>query len=140
MIPLSSLLGFVWLCLGRGGGRLRGLIAGVCLFAACTGCSLTSRPLTPARPPAVIEVANHTDSFWRISFQPSWDAESPQWIEIAPRVTRRVELAAGVYHVRRVWLKADAEPADPGRELTFVSGRTYGWPLGTLFSSEGVVR
>ena len=94
---------------------------------------------------AVVVVENHTDYVWRIAFSAAGpgggrEAGDVSWQKLAPREVRRIELAGGVYRVRRALGAEDAAgvvaPPDDGVELTFESGKTYAWPLGTLLSTE----
>lgn len=113
------------------------------LLAEGAGCSSTPARPVPAGPPAVIVVENHTDYAWRVAFDSPDPRESSDpeaaggWLGISPRATRRVELAGGVYRVRRQLVAGTGMTPDTGIELTFAPGHTYMWPLGTLFSSGG---
>lgn len=91
---------------------------------------------------------NHTDLSWRIYFGSVNAAVSPgerSWLEVAPRATRRVTLAGGEYVVSREVVfssTVDAGKLDDSSgtgektTLRFEAGRTYTWPLGTVFSQE----
>jgi hypothetical protein len=112
-------------------------------------------------------VENHTEWPWRIAFvraesttasapPPSYtSASAPEaapappglpWLTLAPREIRRIDLPGGIYRVHREVLRAKIDPVEPetsaatdaGVSLWFVPGRSYTWPLATLFSTEEV--
>jgi len=96
-----------------------------------------------AEPVALVAVENHTDFEWRILFEPIADTPvTPAWRDVAPRAIVKIALAPGVYRARREISTegAPSPPADDAYELKLEGGRTYEWPLATLFSSEGVER
>ena len=127
------------------------------------GCA-APKPGAMTRGPqvAVVTVENHTDWPWRIAFVrvenpappppaflQSGTAESPPaphglpWLTLAPREMRRVDLAGGIYRVYRELQQGKTDPKDvppldpaPGVSLWLVPGRSYTWPLATLFSTE----
>jgi len=108
------------------------------IFIGAGGCLHREAKPAAGNPPAVVVVENHTDYGWHIAFsavKPGGGGGdgSVGWQGLAPREVRRVELAGGVYRVRRAL--AD-EADDGGVELNFESGKTYAWPLGTLLSTE----
>ena len=118
------------------------------------GCaSPTHPPSTPYVPQsAIVSVENHTDWSWRIAFvhtdSPSASPTSSiglPWITVEPREIRRVDLSGGIYRVKcelqreapdAVAATAPAEEAQSEACLWLVPGRTYTWPLATLFSTE----
>ena len=129
------------------------------------GCT-THRPPVVAYVPqvALVTVENHTDWPWRIAFvrvenpaasppstlASSTTTETPPapaglpWVALAPRETRRLDLAGGIYRVHRELLRLKTDPQenpptnDPAAptSLWLVPGRSYTWPLATLFSTE----
>ena len=134
-------------------------------LAAGAGCATRRPPVVDYAPQvAMVTVENHTDWPWRIAFvrvenpasaptpaiAPSPATEAPPapaglpWVALAPRETRRLDLAGGIYRVHRELLRVKTDPleeppvSDPssGASLWLVPGRSYTWPLATLFSTE----
>ena len=114
---------------------------------------------------AEVRVENHTEWPWRIAFvraestapsaPPSSYTSTPApeaapatpglpWLALAPRENRRIDLPGGIYRVHREVLRAKTDSAAPeiraatdaGVSLWLVPGRSYTWPLATLFSTE----
>jgi hypothetical protein len=138
------------------------------VIAVGGGCASPPQPATPyVRQTAVVMVENHTEWPWRIAFvraesttasapPPSYtSASAPEaapappglpWLTLAPREIRRIDLPGGIYRVHREVLRAKIDPVEPetsaatdaGVSLWFVPGRSYTWPLATLFSTEEV--
>ena len=129
------------------------------------GCAAPPPPVSNYVPlTAVVRVENHTDWPWRIAFirtnspatsapRPDPDAaaqesvadEEVRWLALAPRENLRVDLRGGIYRVRREVLNTTTDPltglvpaseAEPDVSLWLVPGRSYTWPLATLFSTE----
>jgi hypothetical protein len=134
--------------------RLRGLTAcgrwvrGAAAGLACgglAGCA-TQAERAPDIEPAVVVVENHTEFAWKISFVPAQRAfteDAADWRTVPARAVKTLELPAGVYRVGRAVAEDAASLAadDAGREgveMTLEPGGTYTWPLGTLFSTDGV--
>jgi len=110
-----------------------------------TGCP-ERESSAPVEAPAVMVVENHTTFTWRVFFVPTKGKAAndvTDWQTVAPREVKKWELPAGLYRVGREAL-ADAATLAPdatareGIELKLEAGRIYTWPLGTLFSSDGV--
>jgi hypothetical protein len=102
------------------------------LFAAllaCAGCTSPARVVPAARASAEIVVENHTDQEWRVEFG------AREWT-ISPRETRRINLAGGTYEVSREMFGTEAAGGAEKTTIFFEAGRSYTWPLGTLFSVE----
>jgi len=137
---------------GLAGHRLAGVRSGwlgllVMLWVA-GGCASPQR-LPGVAAGAEVVVENHTDRTWRVAFSPAdrqnAAGQSPAgevaWLPVGPREIRRVKLAGGTYRVWRELVGAEgilesaALPATEA-ELSFRSGQTYTWPLGTLLSNE----
>ena len=138
------------------------------VIAVGGGCASPPQPATPyVRQTAVVMVENHTEWPWRIAFvraesiaptapPPSFTNTSASeatparpslpWLTLAPREIRRIDLPGGIYRVHREVLRAKIDPVEPetgaatdaGVSLWFVPGRSYTWPLATLFSTEEV--
>ena len=134
------------------------------------GCTTPPQPATPyVRQTAVVMVENHTEWPWRIAFvrtestapsspPPSYaSTPAPEaapappglpWLTLAPREIRRIDLPGGIYRVHREVLRAKSDSVEPetatatdaGVSLWFVPGRSYTWPLATLFSTEEVAQ
>ena len=132
------------------------------------GCASPPPRATPyVSQTAVVTVENHTEWPWRIAFvrtestapsapPPGYtSAASPEaapappgmpWQTLAPREIRRIDLPGGIYRVHREVLRAKIDPVEPdtavvtdaGVSLWFVPGRSYTWPLATLYSTEEV--
>lgn len=133
------------------------------------GCASRPQPVTPyVSQTAVVVVENHTEWPWRIAFvRAETNAAAPPppyasstaseavpappglpWVTLAPREIRRIELPGGIYRVHREVLRAKSDSVEPdsgtttdvGVSLWFVPGRSYTWPLATLFSTEEVAQ
>ena len=129
------------------------------------GCATPPLPVSNYTPlTAVVRVENHTDWPWRIAFirtnspaastprptpdpaaQESTADEEVRWLSLTPRENLRVDLRGGIYRVRREVLRPPSDPmtglapaseVEPDVSLWLVPGRSYTWPLATLFSTE----
>lgn len=130
------------------------------------GCASPPKIATPyVAQNAVVKVENHTDWPWRIafvrtettsapSFPPSYTLKPTResgpapaalpWLPLAPREIRRIDLPGGIYRVHRELLRERTDSTEPlppaetdaGVSLWMVPGRSYTWPLATLFSTE----
>jgi hypothetical protein len=134
--------------------RLRGLTPcgrwarGAAAGLACggfAGCA-TQAERAPDVEPAVVVVENHTEFAWKVSFAPAQRAfaeDAADWRTVPARAVKTLALPPGVYRVgRAVAEEAGSLAADDagreGVEMKLVAGGTYTWPLGTLFSTDGV--
>jgi hypothetical protein len=126
------------------------------LMAIGSGCTSSSPSISSNYTPqhAVVIVENHTDWPWRIAFNREDSSTTPSsenvsidlpWVTLAPREVRRIDLAGGVYRVRRELISPQtdtqietlpAAEAESEVRLWLVAGRSYTWPLATLFSTE----
>lgn len=115
----------------------------LCVFFLA-GCASKPQPVRPVESAAFVVVENHTDFAWRVSLVPVAAATSA-WREVAPREVVKLAFPPGVYRVRREIVAegasgAPVSAADAAIDLTLAGGRTYTWPLATLFSNDGVGR
>ena len=131
------------------------------------GCASPPQTSTPyVAQTAMVRVENHTDWPWRIAFIRTETTTAPSsppsytlnptresgpapaalpWLPLAPREIRRIDLPGGIYRVHRELLRERTDSTDPltpaetdaGVSLWMVPGRSYTWPLATLFSTEG---
>ena len=95
------------------------LLAGVAMIGlGIGGCAAPVAKIAAVETPAVVVVENHTDYAWRIAFTPEkavsgGGTTTIEWQKLAPREIRRVELAGGVYAVRRALGNGDTEASPP---------------------------
>jgi hypothetical protein len=110
------------------------------------GCATPPRAEAPAPATAKIVVENFTGWSWRVAFEPlGTDRAAPEtgsWQPVAPQETKTFTVAGGAYRLRREPVAPNGVPvlsegADESVELLLVPGRTYTWPLATLFSGDG---
>jgi hypothetical protein len=131
---------------GRCFRGLMTMLTGIFALFMWAGCTSPARPVRPVEVVARVVVENHTDFAWRVSLV-SVDAEGtpPRWQAVAPRETLKLAFNPGVYRVRRE-ITGDGDAGEPrstpdsGIDLTLIGGRTYTWPLATLFSKDEVER
>jgi hypothetical protein len=108
----------------------------LCVTLAAAGCAA---PPVLAPPPAAetahLIVVNFSDYAWQLDLTPT-PGQSPSSRRIAPRATVDLPLPGGSYAVDQSLLNADGQPASTRHlSVRFDAGRTYRWPLATLFSS-----
>ena len=135
-----------------------GWLCALLVLTAGGGCAAPTPAINYAPQTAQVTVENHTDWPWRIAFVRVVNTAAPAtaalsappataglpWQPVAPREILKLNLSGGIYRVHRELLRATTESADlapasatdAGVSLWFVPGRSYTWPLATLFSTE----